>query len=62
MTNGLLVRDVWRESLAVATRAGVSWYKRPFFAWRVVRRWKRHNSLENAINDALSAYVWDHLK
>jgi hypothetical protein len=61
MTTGLLARDVWRESLEVAKRAGISWIKRPFFAWRVVRHWQRHHNLEASINDALSAYVWEHL-
>lgn len=61
MSNGLGIGDIWRESMEVAKRAHIGWLKRPFFAWRVVRHWKRHHNLEASINDALSAYVWDRL-
>lgn len=61
MTNGLLAKDVWREAKAVAKRARVPWYKQAFFALRVLRHWNRYHNLEVAINDALSAYVWDQL-
>jgi len=61
VTNGLLARDVWREARAVARRAKVPWYKRFGFSLRVLRHWKKTGSLEDAVNDALSAYMWRHI-
>ena len=61
MSSGLQAKDVWREAIEVAKRARIGWHRRFFFAWRVVRHWKRHHNLEVSINNALSTYVWERL-
>ncbi|MCB2199220.1 hypothetical protein KQI63_07440 [bacterium] len=50
--------DAYRAGYHAAKRARIAIWRRPLFAWQVAMFWKRHHSIEDAINNQLSRALW----